>query len=363
LEESNPVAPAGAAACTNKWYTVRCQQLTEGPCGAQQETAGCPVIAVMAVAASPASWSARLDLHRRSLCNRSGTAVSSPAGLHAATDATAVAGELRSRGFCTVRQLLPEWHVDALRSALDEYMASTRDVVGDASSDGQMRYYEGAADERGAETLKYIGFHEFNHLPETPAFRALRELPLQQDLVDLARACLSTPVGHLERALTYATRWLDKPPVQDRSKRSATPPHQDAFYFVGDQGREQPQQLARDQLPRLCSLWIALDHVDGENGCLRYRPYSHRLGLLLHRPGGPLGFSQQLSVGLDHSTQQADWPGKEGEEVSVSLAPGDCVLHDGCTIHRADANQSTTRHRRALGVVYRAVPRRVYEAS
>lgn len=306
----------------------------------------------MALARSPANWPVRLDLHRRSLCNRFGTAVSSPAELHAAADVTAVAGELQSRGFCTVRQLLPQWHVDALRSALDEYMASTSDGVGNPASDGRMRYYEGTVDERGAETLKYIGFQEFNHLPEAPAFRALRELPLQQDLVTLARACLSTPVDHPQHALTYATRWLDKPPVRDRSKRSATPPHQDAFYFVGDQGREQPQQLTRDQLPRLCSFWIALDHVDEENGCLHYRPYSHTRGLLPHRPGGPLGFSQQLSVDLEHGAQKDDWQGLE--EVSVPLGPGDCVLHDGCTVHRADANQSTARHRRALGVVYRA---------
>ena len=324
----------------------------------------------------PPSWSTRLDLHRRSLCTGElhsavrdndaggGGSVRDHDGGAGVVDATGVARELRSRGFCTVRQLLPEWHVDTLRSALEAYMAA-----GDPGSDGRMRYYEGTPDDRGAQTLKYIGFQEFNRLPEdNPALRSLRELPLHRDLENLARACLSTPVDHPSRALTYATRWLDKPPVRDRSKRSATPAHQDAFYFMGGQQQRHahPQQVTRHEVPQLCSFWIALDHVDEENGCLRYRPYSHMRGLLPHRSGGPLGFSQQLSVvdsdemqtELVHGTREDISEDNRGNpaEISVSLAPGDCVLHDGCTVHRADANRSSTRHRRALGVVYRVVP-------
>jgi ectoine hydroxylase-related dioxygenase (phytanoyl-CoA dioxygenase family) len=30
-------------------------------------------------------------------------------------------------------------------------------------------------------------------------------------------------------------------------------------------------------------------------------------------------------------------------EVAVALEPGDCVLHDGFTLHRADANVSEGR--------------------
>jgi hypothetical protein len=325
----------------------------------------------------PRAARSRLELHRRSLSTAGDvlrSAVHSDGGVTGVVDATAVSREFRSRGFVAVRQLLPEGHVDALRSALQAYMA-TSDENSDPRSGGQMRYYEGTPDERGPHTLKYIGFKEFNHLPEdNPALRSLRELPLHQDLEDLARACLSTPVDHPSRTLTYATRWLDKPPVRDRSKRSATPAHQDSFYFVGRQEDcAHAQQLAKTELPRLCSFWIALDHVDEENGCLRYRPYSHMRGLLPHRPGGPLGFSQQLSVDSDEMRLSEFHPGPrennrqrhraDPAEVSLSLAPGDCVLHDGCTVHRADANQSSTRHRRALGVVYRAVPKGSHDVT
>ncbi|MEC8389905.1 MAG: phytanoyl-CoA dioxygenase family protein [Planctomycetota bacterium] len=32
--------------------------------------------------------------------------------------------------------------------------------------------------------------------------------------------------------------------------------------------------------------------------------------------------------------------------------PGDLLVHDAMTIHRADANRSTNRTRRALGFIY-----------
>ena len=38
-------------------------------------------------------------------------------------------------------------------------------------------------------------------------------------------------------------------------------------------------------------MWLALDRVDGENGCLQYRARSHQAGLLPHIRSGTLGFS------------------------------------------------------------------------
>ena len=64
----------------------------------------------------------------------------------------------------------------------------------------------------------------------------------------------------------------------------------------------------REVVPRLPKVWIALDPVDEENGCVRYVPGSH-------------------------------------------LQPGDVLVHHAMTIHRADGNTSD-RHRRALGAVY-----------
>lgn len=317
------------------------------------------------VSAGP-SRSTRLEFHLRCLntdpVNAQPCADALPTHRANFIDAAAVAREMQSRGFAVVRQLLSPSHVDALHLDLREYIING-DGNSPSRSDSGMRYYEGRPDQRSIETLKYIGFKEFNHLPEHPAFRTLRELPLHQELEHLARACLSTPAGHPDRLLTFATRWLDKPPVQDRDVRSATPPHQDLFYFVEHSGHKHLQNSSWRELPQLCTMWIALDHVDEENGCLRYRPYSHRWGLLPHQSDGPLGFSRQLLVdsgavqwkGLHGSRQERN---VEEAEVSVSLAPGDCVIHGGCTVHRADANQSSTRHRRALSVVYRTAQKK-----
>jgi len=186
-------------------------------------------------------------------------------------------------------------------------------------------------------------FRAFNHLPDEARYDVLRSLPQRPGLEAAARACLGTRAGHPDRGLTFATKWLNKPPVPALEARRATPPHQDAQYFA----------TAGAELPRLCSVWIALDAVDEENGCLRYMPFSHRSGLLPHMPGGPVGFSQQLKIG----PSVKDTPWLEVEEQPAVLEPGDAVLHEGCVVHRAGANMSADRQRRALGVVYRSVPR------
>jgi phytanoyl-CoA hydroxylase len=38
--------------------------------------------------------------------------------------------------------------------------------------------------------------------------------------------------------------------------------------------------------------------------------------------------------------------------VTCPAKPGDLLVHDALTIHRADANRSCTRSRRALGFIY-----------
>ena len=44
----------------------------------------------------------------------------------------------------------------------------------------------------------------------------------------------------------------------------------------------------------------------------------------------------------------------EEKEVALSLEPGDALIHHGWTIHRADPNTSTTRHRQAFAMSSRA---------
>lgn len=110
-----------------------------------------------------------------------------------------------------------------------------------------------------------------------------------------------------------------------------TPPHQDGYYFMIT-----PCEAV--------TMWLALDDVDHENGCIRYLPGSHRDGLLPHARTTTLGFSQ----GIAKYFQQHD----SNREIPMHASPGDLLAHHALTIHRADANTSKKRHRRAIGFIY-----------
>ena len=120
-------------------------------------------------------------------------------------------------------------------------------------------------------------------------------------------------------------QWFNKP----ARVGGITPPHQDGFYFMLE-----PNEAV--------TLWLALDDIDEENGCIRYVRGSHREGIRPHQRSNVVGFSQGLP---DYSDQD------RGREEPMRAQPGDLFAHHSMTIHRADANPSQ-RHRAALGFVY-----------
>ena len=98
--------------------------------------------------------------------------------------------------------------------------------------------------------------------------------------------------------------------------------------------------------PNVITIWMALDDVDDGNGCLRYVRGSHLLPIRPHNRSSVLGFSQGIT---DYG------PPDEAREERIHLAPGDVVAHHGNTIHRADANASASRNRRAFAMVLKGV--------
>lgn len=123
-------------------------------------------------------------------------------------------------------------------------------------------------------------------------------------------------------------QYFNKPPQISQ----ATPAHQDGYYFMLE-----PCEAV--------TFWLALDVTDEANGCVRYVPESHRMGMRSHRRTSTLGFSQGID---DYS--DAD----RSTEVAIHANPGDMLAHHAMTIHRADANRSANRQRRALGFIYYA---------
>lgn len=130
-----------------------------------------------------------------------------------------------------------------------------------------------------------------------------------------------------DRVVAQELEWFNKPPRTDK----ATPPHQDGHYFMLE-----PNEAV--------TLWLALDPVDENNGCIRYVPGSHRGGLRPHGRTDILGFSQGIT---DYG--EADIKA----EVPIIAEPGDLLIHHAITIHRANGNP-TQRHRRSLGLIFYA---------
>jgi phytanoyl-CoA hydroxylase len=211
-------------------------------------------------------------------------------------------------GFAAIRGFLPPDDLALLRDNLDRYI---REVV-PSLPDGDA-FYE---DKSRPETLKQL------HRIEQDAFFAeYLGHPLWRAA---AESLLGEPAGPPQGA-----EWFNKPPATAH----ATPPHQDNYYFCLSP-------------PLVLTMWLALDVVDEENGCLRYVRGSHLRGLRPHARTRTLGFSQGIADYGDDDRAQ---------EVAVPARPGDVLIHHGNTIHRADANRSATRHRRSFGIVFRGV--------
>jgi 2-oxoglutarate-dependent dioxygenase len=218
-------------------------------------------------------------------------------------------------GFVIVRQLLDPVELADLRFNLDRYIREVVPTLPDADA-----FFD---DKSRPETLK-----QMQHMQGDAFFRDYVRHPkwvaLAEALVGASVAC-ETP------------EWFNKPPGTNH----ITPPHQDNYYFC----------LAP---PNVVTIWMALDDVDDENGCLRYVRGSHLPPIRPHTRSNVLGFSQGITDYGD-----AD----RAAEVRIHLAPGDVVVHHGNTIHRADANRSTTRSRRAFAMVMKGVSCRRDEAA
>ncbi len=207
-------------------------------------------------------------------------------------------------GFVVMSDFLDQPTFEELSTNLDRYI---RDIV--PGLPPTLAYYEEQGVPASLKALHYIDQHDayFAEFVQRPVFRSLAEQLLSSDV------CLR------------AAEWFCKPPGHS----NVTPPHQDGYYFC-----LQPDQVV--------TLWIPIDAIDQENGCLYYVPGSHLRGLRPHRRSSVLGFSQGV----------ADWgPEDQVAAVAVPVKPGDVLAHHSRTIHLADAN-SSQRLRRAFAIVY-----------
>jgi len=210
-------------------------------------------------------------------------------------------------GFVIVRQFLTQGELSELTSELNRYI---RDVVpGLPDTDA---FYQ---DRKCPETLK-----QMQHMQIDPFFRDYTHHAKWKQLAEVL-------VG--ESAKCESPEWFNKPPGVEHP----TPPHQDNYYF-----NLHPSNVV--------TIWLALDVVDDENGCLRYVAGSHQRGFRPHARSNILGFSQGIA---DYGEED------RAQEVRIHLQPGDAVAHHGMTIHRAEPNRSIARNRRAFAMVFQGI--------
>ncbi len=219
-------------------------------------------------------------------------------------------------GFVVVPRFITGSEFDELERNLGRYIAEV--VPGLSKSEA---YYQ---DPDRPETLKQL-----QGMDVDPYFAKMVE---QSKWLELAETLLGEPCE-----CHGGPEWFNKPP----NTKHPTPPHQDNFYFK--------------YVPGLAlTIWVAMEPIDSENGCLRYVPGSHKRGIRPHGRSKVLGFSQTVT----------DWgPEDEAAEVRIELQAGDAVVHHSELIHRADPNRSTTRHRRAYAHVIKAISAKVDEKA
>jgi phytanoyl-CoA hydroxylase len=95
--------------------------------------------------------------------------------------------------------------------------------------------------------------------------------------------------------------------------------------------------------PQAVTMWMALEPVDEQNGCVRYIKGSHAQGMRPHGRTQVTGFSQGIS---DYGPQDFS------SETPMLANAGDLLIHHSMTIHRSDPNTSDSRSRKALGFIY-----------
>ncbi|MEM7474801.1 MAG: phytanoyl-CoA dioxygenase family protein [Planctomycetota bacterium] len=214
--------------------------------------------------------------------------------------------ELQEHGFVRIPEFINGIELERLQSNIEDFIESVRPKI-----PAERIFYEDKTQEGSLKQIQHMDeYADWAH-----------SLFHSGELLGLAQKLLGGAV------VPKNMQYFNKPPRLGRP----TPAHQDGFYFMLD-----PCEAL--------TMWLALEPVDLENGCVHYVRGSHRGGMREHCRTSTLGFSQGIA---DFPTQQ-----DRQQSVAVHAEPGDLLVHDAMTIHYAGENRSEHRTRRALGFIY-----------
>jgi phytanoyl-CoA hydroxylase len=234
------------------------------------------------------------------------TSRSSPRSVAVRNHSATLRDDFRTDGYVALAGFLRGDELAELVANVERFI---HDIVPTMPREGV--FYEDRNDRASLKQIQHMASFDpwFHDLFTNSAFR------------DLAGHLLGGPV------VPKNIQYFNKPPGIGQP----TPAHQDGFYFMLE-----PCEAV--------TMWLALETVDEENGCVRYVRGSHQRGMREHARTQTLGFSQGI---VDYPT--AD---DAANEVASSAEAGDLLVHHALTIHRADGNRSPSRSRRALGFIY-----------
>jgi hypothetical protein len=141
---------------------------------------------------------------------------------------------------------------------------------------------------------------------------------------------LATQLLEVEQADAETwTHMIDKPPKHGHD----TPWHQDEAFWELDLGYH------------ACGVWLALDDVDVDNGCMQFLPGSHTQGIVTHRH---LYDDPMVSALVIDDVD-------ETKAVPVPLRAGGATFHTQRTMHHTGPNL-TDRRRRAYAIEVQLPP-------
>jgi ectoine hydroxylase-related dioxygenase (phytanoyl-CoA dioxygenase family) len=206
--------------------------------------------------------------------------------------------EFRENGFLTLEAISAPEELALLRRIFARLLHTKAGF-----NEGAQFDLLGAEDEVASSTLRQI-MNPANYAPE------LRETLYHVNALAIAKQLLGDQAAPLFEDVI----------LKPAHHGAATPWHQDEAY------RSEPDFVYRE-----ITIWMPLQEVTLDNGCLHFVPGSHRGEVLTHRPANNNAKSHALECCAIIEASAA---------VACPLPAGGCTIHDGRTLHYAGPNRS-----------------------
>jgi len=228
----------------------------------------------------------------------------------------------RERGYLVVRRGFAEKAVQGARDELDRMARSDEPRCRVVHYEGAIMEHLDLPDEKApGVSERHIG-QVFDGLPVVDP--ELRARYVRKFLGFCSDHALLDALAHDVGLLGALERILEEPPQLFQDMALVKPPggrekpwHQDHAYF------NYPLET------RIVGVWIALDEVDVENGCMVVLPGGHLEGPRIH-------FMRR-----DYQICDTDIEGES--RVALPMGPGDVLLFDGKIPHGTPTNRTRTQ--------------------